>query len=366
MYYLLNDIFIYAPIVLILLLFLFRSLIKKSLSIINADNFNLTLSKKDVLSQLFLFQSFVFFSLFLFVFNMKLGYPLPWRSLLLLVSVIGLVFAYGLKVVYVLIISLISLVVWWVLEVVFQIVGDSEVNRVFIFSGISFFSLIYFVVGRIHEQNIKFKRFSLVYLIFGIIYVTFVLFYFSTKAGLYNFAKQTQGTPFYYSSWVSVLLFVVLLITLFGLTFYSLVNNLIHKYEFMMVLILGLFFAVISFLPEQRIFKDHAYYYKDFYEDLLPAGFVWIIVFNIFSFLEMVGIILLGYLRKEVWLVNIGIFALFVFMIVKYFDWFYSFLYKSLFFIGAGVLLFVLGWLLEKGRNYVISNLKVESEQRFQ
>jgi len=43
---------------------------------------------------------------------------------------------------------------------------------------------------------------------------------------------------------------------------------------------------------------------------------------------------------------------------VKYFDWFFTFLDKSVFFISAGVLLFVVGWLMEKGRRYMLAEIE--------
>ena len=70
------------------------------------------------------------------------------------------------------------------------------------------------------------------------------------------------------------------------------------------------------------------------------------------------GVIFVGYGRKEKWLINLGIFFLFIFILVKYFDWFFDFLDKSVFFIGAGVLLFAVGWFMGKGRRYMLSEMK--------
>jgi len=68
----------------------------------------------------------------------------------------------------------------------------------------------------------------------------------------------------------------------------------------------------------------------------------------------------LGYLKRENWLINLGAFFIFILIFVKYFDWFFAFLDKSIFFISAGILLFVVGWFMEKGRRYLLSTIKKE------
>jgi uncharacterized membrane protein len=81
------------------------------------------------------------------------------------------------------------------------------------------------------------------------------------------------------------------------------------------------------------------------------------LIYNIAIFLELFGLIYLGYMRGETWLINFGALFLFLLIIAKYFDWFFTFLDKSIFFIGAGILFFVVGWIMERGRRYMISNI---------
>jgi hypothetical protein len=71
-------------------------------------------------------------------------------------------------------------------------------------------------------------------------------------------------------------------------------------------------------------------------------------------------LIITGYLRRHVMLINVGTLALFVFIITKYFDWFFSSLDKGLFFLGAGLLFFVVGGLMENGRRKVVENVEEE------
>ena len=66
----------------------------------------------------------------------------------------------------------------------------------------------------------------------------------------------------------------------------------------------------------------------------------------------------LGYKLHEIWKINLGILGLFVFVLIKYFDWFFSFMEKSLFFITAGIIVLGIGFFMEKGRRYMISQLE--------
>ncbi len=71
------------------------------------------LSKEDFISQFFFLFSVFFLGLTLLAFNKDLGEPLSWRTILLLVSVVGVAIAYYFKVIYTLAVSLIGLAGWW-------------------------------------------------------------------------------------------------------------------------------------------------------------------------------------------------------------------------------------------------------------
>ena len=136
-------------------------------------------------------------------------------------------------------------------------------------------------------------------------------------------------------------------------------------YEFLAVLLLTLLFGVSALLPQQSMFLQAGSSYN-FYsggQELSSNGVLWAIIFNFAVFFELLGLIFSGYLRRETWLINLSAFFLFLLIIVKYFDWFFTFLDKSIFFISAGILLFVVGWFMERGRRYMISNIKAQSQQ---
>jgi uncharacterized membrane protein len=85
---------------------------------------------------------------------------------------------------------------------------------------------------------------------------------------------------------------------------------------------------------------------------------IWAVLFNLLVLIELLGLVLTGYLNQQLWRINLGVFLLFILMIVKYMDWFFTFLDKSLFFISAGLLFLVVGWLMERGRRYLIASIE--------
>lgn len=133
-------------------------------------------------------------------------------------------------------------------------------------------------------------------------------------------------------------------------------------FEILAVVLLAIIFIVIALLPEQQLFirQGMTIYYGTSFSgnELSASGILWAIIFNLAIFFELLGLIFSGYLRREKWLINLGVFFLFILILVKYFDWFFTFLDKSVFFIGAGILLFAVGWFMERGRRYMISNIK--------
>lgn len=81
-------------------------------------------------------------------------------------------------------------------------------------------------------------------------------------------------------------------------------------------------------------------------DDSLAVG----VVFNVAVFLTLLGLILQGYARRDRWTLAFGMGCLSLLAVVKYFDWFYETLDRSLLLVGAGVLLFTVGWLMERAR----------------
>ncbi|MFH1427580.1 MAG: hypothetical protein ABIG60_03570 [Patescibacteria group bacterium] len=322
---------------------------------------NFALSKEDAVSQLFLLLSFFFLGVTLLAFNRDLGDPLTWRAILFITSLVGLVGAYYFKAIYILVFSLVGLTSWWGAQAAEWIDGK-DIKTSALFAGLSFLALLFYSVGHLHEKEIKFKRFALVYLVLGIIAVVGALFFFSTKPGISVLGEMTQGASFF-GSWQLTISLLVFLAGLVGATLYGAAQKLISPFELLAVFALTLLFSVTALLPEQTMFigNGRSFYYGG--GELSSAGVLWALIYNVAIFFTLLGVIFSGYLRRETWLINLGALFLFLLIIVKYFDWFFTFLDKSIFFIGAGILLFVVGWFMEKGRRYMIANIKGQEQQ---
>jgi uncharacterized membrane protein len=70
------------------------------------------------------------------------------------------------------------------------------------------------------------------------------------------------------------------------------------------------------------------------------------------------GAILVGYASEEGWLVNLGIALVGIDVFARYFDLFWDLLPRSFVFLGAGVLLLALAWLLERQRGRLIARME--------
>lgn len=314
----------------------------------------LALSREDAVSQWFLLLFVFFLGATLLTLNRDFGDPLTWRTIVFLTSIVGLIITYYFKVISTLIFSLIGIASWWNIQAM-QWIQNKNIKTAAVLVGLIFIALLFYVLGHYHEKELKYKRFALVYLILGIISITGVLFIFSSKSGLGMLAGMTKGALFL-GSWeitTSLLLFFAVLV---GLTVYLTGKKLLFLAESAAIFILVIIFGITAFLPQQNMFIQSGY-------QLSATGIIWAIAFNFAVFFELLGLIFSGYLRREEWLINIGTFFLFILIIVKYFDWFFTFLDKSLFFIGAGILLFAVGWFMEKSRRYMISNIKTGQQR---
>ncbi len=320
-------------------------------------------SREDAVSQAFFLLSFLFLGITLLRVNHELDYLFEWQTVLLIISLIGLVGAYWLKNVYLLAGSLIGLTRWWGTQAELWAIegaGDIVPSSIFIVSGMSLIALLFYALGRLHEWFPKAKRFALIYLIFGLVPITILLFFFSTGIGLKALEGMTNGVSML-NTWQILLSFVVIGIALIATLTVITIKRLVYPVELAALLVLAALLGSIAFLPAQiLVARGSSYSYS---HTLTSAGIIWASIFNIALLAELVGIVFMGYARRATWLINLGALALFIFIFIKYFDWFFSYMNKSIFFIGAGILLFVLGWLMERGRRRMIATLKGTENQ---
>lgn len=314
------------------------------------------LSRENALCQLFFLLAAIFLSLTLLAFNRDLGDPLSWRTIIFFSALVAFIGGYYFKALYSITLGLLGLIGWWAIQAVEWMVGRDDEN-IGLLVGLSLIALLLYVLGRIHDQNVKMKRLASIYSLLGLISITAILFFESTKPGLDVLGELTSGSSIF-ASWQIAISAFFLLLALGASLFYCLNKKLISATEAGAIVILAIFFSIIAFVPEQNMFANRVNSSKTM---LSSAGILWAVIFNILLFLELLGIIFLGYYKRENRLINLGAILFFLLIVVKYFDWFFTFLDKSLFFIGAGILLFVVGFLMEKGRRRIISAIKYDN-----
>jgi uncharacterized membrane protein len=128
------------------------------------------------------------------------------------------------------------------------------------------------------------------------------------------------------------------------------------------VFLAALFLIVLLFSLTSRGFQDP--YSSNYYEfprrdqgyNMLRLGF------NLLYALQVLGVIVLGYLRRNRAYINLGLVFFVLEVIARYFDFFWKLLPRSLFFIGGGLLLLAGGIVLEKKRRNVLASFNVEAD----
>lgn len=286
------------------------------------------------------------FFLLLFVFfagvaalglNADFGDPISWRILLFAMSVLGIGVAYYFKTVLSLVFSLIMLFVWWAAQAGVWL-APAGIEPMTLYVGNVLYAAILVALGRIQH------RFAPVYSFFGIVFLIGSLFFFSMEDGLRALVDMSSGTSLF-GSWQMIVAYAVLLC---GLGF-AMVRARMPVYENVAVSAHVVFYLFLLALPPFSLFVGY---------QGLSSGGLWVaILFNVLTLAQLVGVIALGYHRRESWTINLGVVGMFLFILVKYFDWFFSFLDKSVFFIGAGLLLFGVGWLMERTRRRMIADI---------
>jgi len=307
--------------------------------------------KEDSISQMFFLLSLFLTGAALLALNREfLGDAVSWLTVLLSVSIFGILVSYYFRMAVTLAFSLIGVVVWWTTTAT-EWASDADIKMIGVFAIFFFISALFYVLGRAHFGN-HFRKLSLVYMVFGNLFVTILLFVSSTNFGLEIIDEAIEGKSIA-GSWQLLLSIVILLTLAIGTMFYNLGKKTMSYLEFLTVFILMTIMMVLVFVvPYSKIYELSELDYS--------WGLALAIILNSALFGEIFGMIFTGYVRKEKWLINFGIIFLFAFIFVKYFDWAFRFLDKSIFFIGAGVILFITVWFMGKGRKKMLSTMGEE------
>lgn len=309
--------------------------------------------KHSPIGQLYLVVAYFFLIMTLFELNRIIGLVFSSETLFFVSSVIGVFFAYKARAFYMLFFALLGFLFWWIgISQEWLEAADIEGGSFVTTSVVVFIAVMYYTFGRYQEKEEKLKRISSAFFATGLFTITAVLFTLSTFLGLKGFESITNGAVFF-DVWQISAIFLGLLIATLFMVLYAKKKRKISFVEVTDSLVLIIFFAILAILPEQQIFIESG----AFDNALTSTGVMWAFLFNILIFFDLVGIILLGSIRKSAFLVNLGSILLFLLIILKYFS-FFDALDRGLFFIGAGLLLLVAGWALEKSRRKLMGEIR--------
>jgi len=123
--------------------------------------------------------------------------------------------------------------------------------------------------------------------------------------------------------------------------------------------VIGAFLVIL--LPNVSLLYDannqYSYSNNDWAQRNLEI-FPHIIVMNILFLAGVLWLLYTAYKLQEIWRLNLSILALFIFVLVRYFDWVaQTELNRSLFFLSLGVVFLITGWVLERVRRNILASI---------
>jgi uncharacterized membrane protein len=270
------------------------------------------------------------------IYNISVHYPngpLMWG-----LGVLPL--AYLLRMRTLLTLALLDLLLWMGMETAFRAPASYYWQIVFVtlylMAGLALWAL-----GLVHRECKPLKDISAPYVIIGTI-VTFLCGYILTF--------DVYRAPF---SWHELFVFYMIIAGLFAVSIIYLILLKAKKKE-LLAEIIGL-----SFLMGPLIILALLCMERKSISDNFPPSII-VLISNLIYAAMIVGITVLGYIKKYNTYINIGILFFVLDVVARYFDFFFDLLPRSLFFIMGGIMLLAGGIFLEKKRRKVLASFKLE------
>ena len=312
-------------------------------------------TKNSTLQEIFFALAFGFSEIATLAINRDLGSPIQMQYIPLAFGSLLTAFGYKLKLQLTTFVGIITLTSWTLYKVEdysSKIAGSS--SAILLTLVIGCFGIIYYLGGRLIRSGNLFRVMGTIFTLAGALLTTGYLFVLSTESGLSSLAYDTKDLIFNY--WQLSLIFAVFILMALVMIIYATVTKVITKFEtFSSIMIIGLLLVLSIFINHDLLIEV-----TRFSQELSGTGLFLAVITNAVCYMYILFHLFSGYVRKEATSINVSIFFLVIFLFVKYFDWFYDFLDKSLFFIGAGIFLFVIGFGMERGRRSILDNMRRE------
>ncbi len=312
-------------------------LIIVSMSLFYYGGFNLAFEKRRFsnIGRTFIIIGSFIFGAGMFLISQMYNVIIHYQNGFLVWGIIALLVAYLLKMKTLLSLAIIDLLIWLGLEAYYHIKNIEGIKNLFIIlytmSGVVLWNM-----GLLHRNIDYLMRLSSPYIFVGLIL---------TYGGLYTFTFESFWEINFTNT---IVLFFISLIIIFLLTsFLITLHSRNERFWITEIIILSLLMGVMLYLSISFPKRFSNIYY---------------FLTNLIFFLLILGIIVLGYLRRIKSYVNTGIVFFIVFIFSKYFDYFWKMLPMSIFFIIGGLSFIVISAFLEKKRRDMIRNWEKEGK----
>ncbi len=310
-------------------------------------------SWEDFISQMYLVFAMGFVVAGLVEANRVIGSFLNFESILLAALLFGGVLAYRFRAIGVMLTCLVGLLAWVVVQTEeWSIASDLRPATVVAAAALYAFSL--YIIGRVYAKHPVYKQAGVCMIMLGIMIMGGVLLALSMHGVLLDFEeKLTHGSVFFYSWQVSLFMTALVFATIFVGT-YGMTRKSISLREFLVMFTMLCLCTLPAVLPQQNTVALVSYAEETIAsQQLTSVGVFWALLYNIAVFAFFGLLMLHSYRHRRFRLARVSACILVILVMVKYVDWLYGRLDNSIFFLGAGVLLLVLGSVLHRSRKYV-------------
>jgi hypothetical protein len=315
-------------------------------------------SGSDLLSQLLVVLAIGLTMVSLLLFAKPFGIPISSRTALLLAAACCIGVAYLWRGPVILAAGLVASFAWvgvWL----GSWAPTFPAGVVAVLAGEALLAVLSLCLGRLHQESDRTARFGSVYWWLGLLGLVIVLFWSSSQAGLA--ALDGRGLAEVLHRWRPMALLGLLAVADVSLLVASVMRKRMRIFEGVGLGVITAAYVAFALVPPSPAASSVGDFFAGHASKLTAAGFVWAGLFNVLLLGTLSGIVWLGYEEHDDVLVNLSAVLLFAFVLIKYFDWFFTFLDKSLAFIVAGVLMLAVGLLMEIGRRNVLKAMEAGS-----
>ena len=245
--------------------------------------------------------------------------------------------AYVLRFRSVLTLALATLCVWFDLELTYYLHAVNDITFYALVMVNLMAGLMLWILGLAHAARKQYDELAGPYLIFGMLITFTAGFIFTFELPRYISLAAPILMPYFYGAGMLALASLVL---------YAAAP---HKERGWLPEGVCLLIAIAAVLVLVRFFPE-AYGFTD-----VKSALAFLVAANAVYLALVIGIILLGYVRRSPLYINIGLIFFVVFVCARYFDFFWKFLPRSIFFIIGGCMLLAGGAALERKRRRIMA-----------